>query len=107
MSGQLNLQQRQVILDGAIRNYARRGYRIASRTDTSVQLIKSKSFSGAGALMNLLLIPVFGLGVVLLFLQFIDYLVKRDTTLYLEVDERGRVRRTSNSLSIRLFPWTA
>ncbi len=107
MSGQLNLEQRQVILDSAVRQYVRRGYQVILSRDASAQLIKPKSFSGGAAIINVLLIPVFGLGVVLLLLQFIDYLVKRDTTLYLEVDARGHIHRTSNSLSIRLFPWTA
>ena len=86
----LTLDERRAILDKEIRKYVKRGYKVASRTDTSVQLVKPKKFSFLWALLWFL---VFGIGLVV---YLIYYWAKKDDQLYLEVDDKGKIKRTKS-----------
>ena len=66
----LSREDRSGILEKEVRKYVRRGYRVTSRTDTTVQLEKPEKFGGSG------------------------YMAKKDKAIYLEVDKLGRVKRT-------------
>ena len=57
-------------LEKEVRKYVRRGYRVTSRTDTTVQLVKPEKFGGSG------------------------YMAKKDKAVYLEIDKLGRIKRT-------------
>ena len=85
MSEALSLDERSAILDAEVMKYARRGYEVRSRTQTAAQLVRPKKFSFIWALLWFL---VFGVGILVYVLY---YLGKSDQTVYLQVDERGKV----------------
>ena len=66
----LSRENRSDILEKEVRKYVRRGYRVTSRTATTVQLERPKKFGGSG------------------------YMAKKDTAVYLEIDKLGRIKRT-------------
>jgi len=82
-----SVEERRAILQREISRYLKRGFRVVSQTETTAQLVKPKSFSFLWAFLWLLMLGV-GLIVYLIY-----YWSKRDETVYLEVDELGRVRR--------------
>jgi len=90
IEGTKTLAERTKILDKAVRKYARRGYRVESKTDTTAQLVKPKKFSFLWAVLWFLLLGV-GLIVYLIY-----YWAKRDDQVYLEVNEQGKIKRTKN-----------
>lgn len=84
-------EQRRAILDREVDKYVRKGFRVISRTDTTAQLVKPKSF-------NRILLLIFGLfslvgvGIPFLLGYIIGYAVLvKDQSAYLTVDERGHV----------------
>ena len=83
----LSTEERRGILEREIKKYVRRGYRVVSQTDTTAQLVRAKKFSCLWALLWLL---VFGIGLIV---YLIYYAAKRDDQVYIEVDERGKVKR--------------
>ena len=85
---ELTLEQRTALLDKEIGRYVRHGFRLLSRTPTTAQLLKPKTFSRLWALLWFL---CFGFGI---FVYLIYYWSKRDQTLYLQVDPTGRIRKT-------------
>ena len=66
----LSPEDRSDSLEKEVRKYVRRGYRVTSRTDTTVQLVKPEKFGGSG------------------------YMAKKDKAVYLEIDKLGRIKRT-------------
>jgi hypothetical protein len=80
------LEERSAILDAEVMKYARMGYEVHSRTQTTAQLVKPKKFSFIWALVWFLL---FGIGLIVYLLY---YWGKRDQTIYLEVDNRGLIQ---------------
>ena len=86
MAEPVPLGERSAILDAEVMKSARRGYEVRSRTQTTAQLVKPKKFSFIWALVWFLL---FGIGLIVYLLY---YWGKRDQTIYLEVDERGKIR---------------
>jgi hypothetical protein len=88
------IEQRRAILDWAISQRIRLGYRLAARSDTTAQLVKPKSFNAVFAVICVLLIVLFGVGLVLLIIYFIAYLAQKEKSVYLEVDQYGRLKVT-------------
>ena len=88
-SSQLSDADRGALLDAEIDRYIARGYFVASRTTTAVQLVKPKAFNLGCAL----------LGFLFLFAGLLLYVLlnvaERDTRLYLSVDEHGVIHRQS------------
>ena len=84
----LSIEERRTILDREIKRYIKRGFRVINRTDTTAQLVKPKKFSFLWALLWFLL---FGIGLIVYLLY---YAGKKDEPVYLEVNERGRIKRT-------------
>jgi hypothetical protein len=80
------LEERSAILEAEVMKYARMGYEVRARTQTTAQLVKPKKFSFIWALVWFLL---FGIGLIIYLLY---YWGKREQRIYLEVDERGRIR---------------
>ena len=92
MAQQLSIEQRTAILEQHIGQLIRHGYRVISRTETTVQLVKPKEFSLLWALVWLgVTLCVFGLGILI---YLFCYLAQRDKTVYLEVDLYGQVNVT-------------
>ena len=89
-SSPLSIEERRAILDREIKRYVKRGFRVISRTDTTAQLVKPKKFSFFWAFIWFLVLIV-GFVIYLLY-----YVSKKDETIYLEVDERGRIKRLKN-----------
>ncbi len=85
----LTIQARTFILNQAIQGYQKDGYRLVSSTETTAQLYKPKEFSCCLAVIMVFLI----IGIVLYLLY---YLSKKDDSVYLEVDEYGRLRTTQS-----------
>jgi len=81
------LEERRRILQNEVQKYIRQGFRVISQTETTAQLVRPKRFSFLWAFLWLLLLGV-GLIVYLLW-----YWSRRDETVYLQVDEQGRVSR--------------
>lgn len=86
MAEPLSPEERSSILDAEVMRYARQGYQVRARAQTTAQLVKPKKFSFIWALVWFLL---FGIGIIVYLLY---YWGKRDQTIYLEVDERGNIR---------------
>jgi uncharacterized BrkB/YihY/UPF0761 family membrane protein len=84
----LSVQERSNILDDEVRNNVQKGYRVESRAPTSAQLARPKKFSLLWALVWFLL---FGIGI-LVYVAY--YLAKSYQTVYLEVDDAGKVRKS-------------
>jgi hypothetical protein len=84
----LPIAERRAKLDQAIARYSSQGYRVTTRSDTTAQLFRPKKFSFFWALLWFL---VFGIGLIVYLLY---YAAKKDSVIFLEVDETGRVRRT-------------
>ncbi len=85
---ELPLSERSDALSLEINKYARLGYRVVSRVETSAQLIKPKEFNFVAALLWFLL---FGIGI-LIYLFY--YLSKNDDAVYLTVSKNGKVTMT-------------
>ncbi len=83
----LAIQERTIILNRAIQNYQKNGYRLISQTETTAQLYKPKEFNGCLAIILVFLI----IGIIL---WLILYLTEKDETLFIEVDEYGQVHIT-------------
>jgi hypothetical protein len=83
----LTIEQRRAILEQMIQKYVRLGYRVLSQTDTSAQLVKPKQFSClvATILLLLLILP--------LLIYLFMYMAEKDRTVYVTVDEYGRVQQ--------------
>ncbi len=63
-------EDRSGILEKEVRKYVRQGYRVTSRTDTTVQLARPEKFGGSG------------------------YMAKKDRAVHLEINKLGRIKRT-------------
>jgi uncharacterized membrane protein len=85
---QITIEQRRKALDDAVRHWVKRGYVVQSRSDTTAQIVKHKKFSFLWALLWFLLL---GVG---LLIYLIYYWAKRDKTVYVEVDAKGKVHET-------------
>ena len=85
---ELTQAQRQQILDGEIAKYTKRGFQVTARTETTVQLKRPKKFSFLWAFLWFLLL---GIGI-LVYLFY--YWSKKDDVVFIQVDERGKVKRT-------------
>ena len=90
MAEPVPLEERSAILDAVVMKYARIGYEVRSRTQTTVQLVKPKKFSFFWALVWFLL---FGIGLIV---YLIFYWSERDQTIYLEVGEHGTIHFARN-----------
>lgn len=84
-TGALSDAERMARLDAEVSRWVGLGYRVQARTPTTAQLVKPKSFSFLWALLWFL---VFGVGV-LVYLFY--YAAKRDSSVYLTVDDGGAV----------------
>jgi len=82
----ISIEERKEILEKEVGKYARQGWRIVSRTDTSVQLTRDKT---ASCLLALILAIFFILPAILYLLLY-----RGSENLYLEVDERGKITAT-------------
>jgi len=82
----ISIEERKEILEKEVGKYARQGWRIVSRTDTSVQLTRDKT---ASCLLALILAIFFVLPAILYLLLY-----RGSENLYLEVDERGKITAT-------------
>ena len=71
------------ILQKAVNNYTRMGYRVTSQTSDTAQLIKPKKFSCLLAVILLLLI------ILPLIIYIFMYMAQKDETVYLRVDDLG------------------
>lgn len=75
-------------LEPVVRAYVRQGYIVVSRTGSTAQLLKRKSFNFLIALI------LFILGVVPGVIYILWYMAAKDESLYLEVDAKGHVKKT-------------
>lgn len=82
----MDIQQRRDILGREIATYVKRGFFVQSQTDTTAQLVKAKRFSFLWALFWLVL----GIGIGLI-LYIFWHISRRDQSVYLTVDDAGRV----------------
>lgn len=88
----LTVEQRRVILGWAISQRVRIGYRLISRTDTTAQMTRPKSFNTAFAVLSLILVVLFGIGLILLLIYFVIYLGQKEKSVYFEVDPFGGLK---------------
>ena len=88
----LLIEQRTAFLDQQIRQYANRGFRVISRSETTAQLIKPKKFSFILAALGLLL------GGVGLILYLLYYWSQKDQSVLIQVDPQGRVIDSSRQV---------
>lgn len=84
----LPIEQRTAILDKEVQSYVKQGYRVLSQTPTSAQLVKPKKFSFLVFIILLILMVLPAL------LYVLWFAVKKDESVYLTVDDRGKIKRT-------------
>ena len=84
----LALDQRRLVLQQSVAHYSAHGYRVVSQTDTTAQMMRPKRFSFVAAVLWFFL---FGIG---LLVYIFYYLAKRDSLLFVQVDEFGKVTAT-------------
>lgn len=82
----ISLEERKELLEKVVSQQQRAGWRVTDRTETSAQLVKDK---GANALVTIILLILFILPGILYALLY-----KGTETIFIEVDEYGRVKRT-------------
>jgi hypothetical protein len=82
---QMTIEERKAVLDQVIARYSKQGYRVTTRTDISAQMVRPKQFSCLVAVIcaALALFPL------LIYLFY--YMSKKDKTIYISVDESGKV----------------
>lgn len=85
----ITIEARRAILDAEIANQVKTGWRVVSRTDTTAQLVKDKGPDGCITIFLLLFFIVPGILYMILY--------KGSENLYLEVDDRGNVKRTAQA----------
>lgn len=90
------LEQRRTILGWAISQRIRSGYRLIERSDTNALLVRPRSVNVPFLVISTILIAAFGLGLLLLAGYFIVYLVRKNKSVYLEVDRLGRLKVTED-----------
>ena len=79
----ISLEAQKNILQQAIESRVKQGYIVVSQTDTTAQLTKKKGFS------CLLFTILFILGIIP---GIIYLLVRKDKSIYITVDEYGRIK---------------
>jgi hypothetical protein len=77
------IEEREAILDTEIIKQQKKGWQIASRTDTNCQLKKEQRPNGCIAVILLLLFVIPGILYLILF--------KGTTTVFLEINEEGEI----------------
>jgi hypothetical protein len=87
------LEERKAILDYLIAEQQKKGWQIASKTDTSCQLTREKKPDGCLTAILIILFVIPGI----LYL----ILMKGTETVVLEIDEQGEIKYTGKDLS----PW--
>ncbi len=80
--------ERKNILENAIAFYLRQGYRVNSQTDNTVQLMKPKQFSFFVAIILFLIF------IIPFVLYLLYYLAQHDKTVYIVVNEEGKISVT-------------
>jgi DNA-binding CsgD family transcriptional regulator len=85
------IEERKAILNAVIIKHQKNGWTITNQTDTNCQLIKEKKPDTCLVVLLLLLFIIPGL----LYLIFI----KGNMTVFIEVDEEGKVKYSSKDLS--------
>lgn len=83
----LSESERSDILDAEIMRWTVQGYRVTSRTATTAQLVRPKTFDVALAILGLLLL------VVGLLIYLLVYAAKADESVYLSIDPDGSMLR--------------
>ncbi|MEN9935040.1 MAG: hypothetical protein RLZZ387_1619 [Chloroflexota bacterium] len=87
-SVQLTLDERRDILDAEIVRQVTAGWRVVSRTDTTAQLLTDRGPNGCIGLLLLIFFVVPGILYMLLY--------KGSSSMYIDVDPFGQVRRTTH-----------
>jgi len=72
----------QQLLDEYIARQTAKGWQIISRTETSVQLRKPKQWSNLLLILGLILLCVYGTGLIVLLLALIDYLLQKEQVIF-------------------------
>lgn len=83
----LSTEDRAAVLEREVQSYVKKGYRVMSRTDITAQLVKPKHFSFILAIILLIIM------VLPFFLYLLWYLAAKDQTVYLSVDDKGKISR--------------
>lgn len=83
--GRLSIEERSAILERAIQNYQKQGYKLVSRTETTAQLSKQHEFSCCIAFFLVLIV----IGIILYLLYYLT--ANKEHFVFLEVDEYGKV----------------
>lgn len=92
----MDTTEKKIILENAIAYYVRQGYRVVSQTENTVQLIKPKQFS---LLAAIILVLIYILPFVLYLLY---YLAQKDKTVYIVVNDEGKISVTDESGQLRI-----
>ncbi|HET6447303.1 MAG TPA: hypothetical protein VFI27_22300 [candidate division Zixibacteria bacterium] len=84
----LSIAERSRILDAEVKRYQKDGYSLVARTETTAQLSKEHEFSCCLAVILTFLI----IGIILYLLYYLT--AKKESLLFLEVNEYGQIKRT-------------
>ena len=64
-----------------------RGWKVVSRTDSSVQLVKPKQWNSTLLIMGLVLLIIFGVGLIFLLLAMLDYASQKEQVAFVEAQD--------------------
>jgi hypothetical protein len=87
-----------MVLEGAMMRFLRRGYRVTSRSAMSVQMVQPKKFSLFWALVWLFTCSG-------LIVYVVYYLAKRDCAVYLRVTPSGTIEEVRSGPLLSLSGW--
>lgn len=93
----MEISERKAILEKCIAYYVKSGYRVNSQNETSAQMVNPKKFSGC--LASILVLTF----VVPFILYLLYYLSEKDKTVYLQVDELGKITITFGNGEVRNY----
>ncbi len=77
----------QKLIENYISKMSADGWQIVSQTPTSTQIKKGKSWNKAAIILGLLLLFLWGSGLLILLLAVIDYAMKKEQTLFVTADQ--------------------
>lgn len=77
----------QQLLDEYIARQTAKGWQIINRTETSVQLRKPRQWSSILLVLGLILLCLYGAGLIVLLLALVDYLLQKEQVVFVTVSE--------------------
>lgn len=89
------------LIQQAIAAYTARGWEIVSQSESSVQLRKPKKWSMPLLVLGVVLLLLFGAGLIFLLLAVVDYAIKKERMIFITADDlrAGKYTKPPNEMA--------